>query len=739
MVTPTITPQASRTDLTQLPDRTANTGNIRGATQAGGVSPSQSLHVETAVTPHAAASEATRPTDVERGEPVRTVVQRFMHNRTNALRREINAEKLATTLNQYRSHPQAPGFDHSKSIGWHNKHVPYAAHRDLADSVSVPAAEFHASEVAAAFAGAQVPLGTIAWSGLLGYEIVPHATAAASPWAAAGATLGAATLIAPGSAVTQPFVVPFQEGPRGQAAPSVKGKPKVPETKSTVASALKTSAGSAKSHTVQFENELKAWSQAHEMGPIPTDPHAQVEHLTDLYARLEPAQRERWAELAGIRDSDRKELFELREHLAHVTTLTNRESAARFYQGISRFVRGVSAIFNPLMLDKTGLGSEGVTRVATGIAGLAILSQFPAAAADERYGALKSDRVMALQFSDVFNEMGKADWDAGKPVTAAGIDQDKARTNVYRDPVLVRSDVLVKLAERELASLVQEHGTIDSLPEGAVRQRLETFQRDIDNLKSTREEIEEPGADMAQLIARSESPRNLGYVGAQAMQRLQGGDFWVQLSERIAAVISMLALGSGATLAVGRVASAAQGGSTHIPFQRAMGLAGLVGGIALVAAYTVYCSSVIKAHTRDRGDINFFKQTVMGTFAPVILLYGLMQEHGVPFVVEGAMPSLEKAVNRDTELVAQAAQVLSNAINELREASDNNVPRDLEEFGRIIETLSEGGTSPKIFPSSPDVAGVGPSDQRATSRSPELGEPASSVHLSTAEQLQKRA
>jgi len=543
-----------------------------------------------------------------------------------------------------------------------------------------------------------------------------------------------AALIALGSAGTQSAVVPFQEGPRGQAAPSLKGRPNILELKHTVASNFKAQAATTDAHTTQFANELLAWSEEHQLGPFPTDEEAQLTHLTELYTALRPDQQARWTELSGIRTEDRESLLDLRDQMAAITTLTNRAAGARYIQGISRFVCGGSGIFNPLIQAKTHLSSESVTRIASGIAGLAILLQSPAAAADERFGALEGDRVMALQFADVFNEHGKAEWAAGKPVTGAGIDADKARSNIYRDTVLVRADVVVELAERDLAALVKQHGAIDSLPEGALRTRLEKFARDIDNLKSTREDIEEPGADMTKLLEQSENPRNLGYVWAQATLRLQGGDFPVQLSERIAVVLSMLVLGSGATLPGGRLANAVQGGSSHVPFQRAMGLAGLVGGIAMIAAYTVYCSAVIKAHTRNRGDISFFKQTVMGTFAPLILLYGLMQEHGVPLVLEGAMPRLKKSVDKDAKLVAQAAQVLSDALNDLRTTA-GGLPPELEGCERIVETLSEGGTSPRILPGSPEQSSVSPSGVRSPSPQSPLEGPLSPVELSTAELL----
>jgi hypothetical protein len=741
MLTPTSHAEAAKaTQRTTLPDRTAtNVEDIRSSGEPR-VSPSGSMNIERAVTSEAAGTEATHAADLERAEPPQTVLQRFLDNRAAALTREINTEELADVMNTYRSHPQAKGFDHGKSVAQHNEAISYEGHQRLAGSVTVPAGRFRAAEVAAAWAGGQVPLGTIGWSGVVGYEIAPHATAGAdTPWAGAGASLGAAVLIAPGSAVTQPAVVPFQEGPRGQAAPSLKGKPKIKELKHTVASNIKAQAATTDTHTAQFESQLRAWSTEKEMGPIPTDLTAQVAHLTTLYESLTEAQKEQWGTMSGVRDEDRKALFELRNEMAGITTLTNREAGARYFQGISRFVRGVSGIFNPLMLEKTNLSSESVTRIATGIAGFAILAQFPLAAADERFGALKGDRIMAMQFADVFNERGNADWEAGQPVTAEGIDEDKARANVYRDTVLVRADTIVKLAEYDLGKLLAEHGPIDSLPEGDLRTRLERFALDIANLKSTRTDIDEPGADMMKLILESEHPRNFRYVLHQAGQRLGGGDFLVQLAERIAAVISLFFLGSGATLAAGRVTNAAQGGSDHVPFQRAMGLAGLVGGIALMAAYTVYCSSVIKAHTRDRGDIGFFKQTVMGTFAPLILLYGLAQEHGVPLLVEGAMPRVKQSVEKDEELVSQAVQVLQDALSELRELGGGTLPEGMEEIERFVEIASEGGTTPKIFPSSPDVAGVAPAGEREGSSSPQaLDQPESSTRQSTVAQLQEK-
>ena len=728
MLTPTTIdgPQATHQTTTGFVSSGANTGSITASTQPQ-VFPSRALDGNQAVRPYSAGAEAARRTDEERAEPARTPVESFVHDRGVALSRAIFANQVADALNKYRSHPENPDFNHTKSIAGHNNQIPDEAHLALANAVSVPAGLFHAAEGAAGMAGALVPLGTITWSGFLGYVAAPHATAGAdTPWAGAGASLGAAMLIAPGSAVSQPAVVPFQEGPRGQAAPSLKGKPKVPNLKHTIASNIEARAETTDANTATFATQLQTWSTAHGTGQIPTDDlDAQLTHLTNLYTALRPEERQQWTELSGIRAEDRAALFDLRNQMAGITTLTNREAGARYIQGLSRFMRGVSGIFNPLILAKTNLSSESVTRIATGIAGLAILSQFPAAAADERFGALKGDRVMALQFADVFNELGKSDWAAGKPVTAAGIDVDKARSNIYRDSALVRADVIVKLAERDLAALVEQHGAIDSLPEGELRTRLETFARDIENLKSTRADIDAPGIDMVKLIEQSENPRNLGYVGSQAMLRLQGGDFAVQLSERTAAVLSMLVFGSGATLAGGRLANAVQGGSDHVPFQRAMGLAGLVGGIALIAAYTVYCSSVIKAHTRDRGDIQFFKQTVLGTFAPVILLYGLMREHGLPLVHEGAMPRLARSVKKDAELVAQADQVLSNALATL--------PQNLR--AGITELGSAGDTSTTILAGSPGRPSVGP----LPSPQGHLGKPSSSVPLSTTQHLGRPA
>lgn len=442
-------PPGSRRNSHELDDLTRRTSADRSRAPRGG-SPAMSVHsarasVEApAFAPPTAAETAAALSQVGLARNLRDFGIKLRHQKAQEA---TQAQLLATAqmINELRHNPLAEGADPTMSYSvLVDRCTPEAVSRYKRDVLGLTDAQDQTKTAISKKGGYAIPTsGSIVQAAL--YAALPigglYMSKAWGAYAQVG--ISAAILFAQPfiTAPLQTMIVSAINVFRQKGAPVTKlaGNIKADDTLPKIEARIQTLAAQAQADTTRLNGFMDRMRTAHP-GILPSSGEVTQENFNALVQALAP---DDLAELQGINDRMTQRSTDTMEALVKGQMLEGmqlRQKDSTRAQEWPRILRallpGIAGALMPLANHPaiSGVDDEGqpnqkippwaIVVVTSTLAIAALLAQHYAAGVDE-VTAEDSEVKLNMLMGDFFNETGKADWAAGRPITAAGIDGTK--------------------------------------------------------------------------------------------------------------------------------------------------------------------------------------------------------------------------------------------------------------------------------------------------------------------------
>lgn len=541
--------------------------------------------------------------------------------------RPVNLEEAAAVINAVRHNPLA-GSEAPK------------AHKDLAARATPevitrwnralglsPAQEAAMARVAAQ-GGRWIPTSGSAFQAAL-YGAIPFAALKASPVHVLYASLAAL--------VAQPFVTAGLQTPivsaitlmRQKGAPMVKmpGNLKAKETLPEIERQIKTLEAEAVHDAQQMNALMQRLAAKHARHGDGSE--ATPEQIGAFLAALAPDER---TELEALqqRQTDRAvEVGLLVMDAFRLEGMQDRQFNSTLAQAPWRVARAMSGIYAPA-LQAAGAPAAAVTATSVVLALGAIAGQHHAAGVDEMT-AQADEHKLGLLYGDLFTPQGQADWNAGRPVTADGIDEAKFRNLIAEPETTIAGRVAAHLAvhrdelQARLDALGTHAATDDDAEQGrpeveGLRASIAECERDIGLLQAGNVTDLSAGGHARKLLADVMKDTSVAFAWREGVAKLTSPlEYSAQLGQRFAAQFAFIGAGGAGAVGLVRGVGAAVGGTSTLGAGAQVALSVGAGVLAAFSALTQYTAVNVKNARRDRQgeDAGLLAQVGRGIVSPL--------------------------------------------------------------------------------------------------------------------------
>ncbi|CAN7419768.1 hypothetical protein [Rhizobacter sp. LjRoot28] len=541
--------------------------------------------------------------------------------------RPVNLDEAAAVINAVRHNPLAGG------------EAP-KAHKDLAAratpdmitrwnrALGLSAEQEAAMTRVAAQGGRWIPTSGSAFQAAL-YGAIPFAALKASPVHVLYASLAAL--------VAQPFVTAGLQTPivsaitlmRQKGAPMVKmpGNLKAKETLPEIERQIKTLEADAAQDARQMNALMQRLAARHARHDTGTE--AGEEAIGAFLAALSPDER---SELEALqqRQTDRAvEVGLLVMDAFRLEGMQDRQFNSTLAQAPWRVARSMSGIYAPA-LQAAGAPAAAVTATSVVLAFAAIAGQHHAAGLDEQT-AQADEHKLGLLYGDLFTPQGQADWNAGRPVTAAGIDEAKFRNLIAEPETTIAGRVAAHLAvhrddlQARLDALGPHAATDDDAEQGrpeveTLRASIAECEHDIGLLQAGNVTDLSAGGHARQLLADVMKDTSVAFAWREGVAKLRSPlEYSAQLGQRFAAQFAFIGAGGAGAVGLVRGVGAAVGGTSTMAAGAQVALSVGAGVLGAFSALTQYTAVNVKNARRDRqgDDAGLLAQVARGIVSPL--------------------------------------------------------------------------------------------------------------------------
>lgn len=424
------------------------------------------------------------------------------------------------------------------------------------------------------------------------YIASPFTGADKGPWAGAGLGFAAALAGAPMNAFQQSAVVTVCESIREHLGPvivpdknNINDKHYLPEL------------------TKKFENDVKEFSSAHdtlqttmrELG------FASDTNLASKLESLNPADKQKLQEqVTHLLEAETK-LYDTQRDFMMTQGAHERQWKGNTWQSIPRTLRAPVAGYTG-MTSKLNLGTFFSPTMQTVASVVLTAGQHLAAGFDER-NKQEYNNKLNLMYGDFFTAQGNEKIKSGQPLEASDIDQKKLRgfVNMPEQSLVKHVSAEVKRQVQGLEKLLADT-TGPTRPEadiGRDRNALETLKADAEKLKSGKLTELTPGGLAESLLVASEksslSEQLINDVKAKYTKR----EFSAQTAQRVGQMFHLFVGGSAASSVIGKVSSAAVGGSKKAPIHQTAIVSAVSGAMAGYGAANQHTAISVKNNRRE--------------------------------------------------------------------------------------------------------------------------------------------
>lgn len=515
---------------------------------------------------------------------------------------------------------------------------------------------------AAAQGGRWIPTSGSAFQAAL-YGAIPFAALKASPMHVLYASLAAL--------VAQPFVTAGLQTPivsaitlmRQKAAPMVKmpGNIKAKETLPEIEKQVKALEGDAVRDALQMKALMQRLAANH-AGLAPADGEAATpEGIQTFLAALTPGEREELEALQQTQTDRAVQVGLLVMDAFRLEGMQDRQFNSTTAQAPWRIARAMSGIFAPA-LQAAGAPAGAITATSVVLAFAAIAGQHHAAGLDEKT-ALADEHKLGLLYGDVFTPEGQADWNAGRPVGAAGVDESKFRNLIAEPEMTIATRVATHVSAHrdELQARLDKlgtHATSDSDAEAgrpeveSLRASIAECDRDIALLRDFNVTDLSADGHARLLLDEAMKDTSVAFARREGMAKLLSPlEYSAQLGQRFAAQFAFIGAGGAGAVGLVRGVGAAVGGTSTLAAGAQVALSLGAGVLGAFSALTQYTAVNVKNARRDRQgeDAGFLSQLGQGIVSPLWQRQATHSGHAATVAGQAALQKdwHEPAIPRD--------------------------------------------------------------------------------------------
>jgi hypothetical protein len=507
-----------------------------------------------------AAVSTAGATIVER--PAAAVMERLQAAIEAAQNRPVDTEAAASLVNDLRRMGPGAGADRAATNADLMKGVTDEKVKAWYAAQGLTDANVDALRKAAFRSGMPNPTGSFL-NNAIQYIASPFVGAHAGPWAGAGVGFAAAAVGAPMNAFQQSAVVTLCESIREHGGPVIVPDKKNINDKHYLPELSKT-----------LQTAVNEFSGAHDalQGTMRELGFAADTHLPSKLQSLEPAQLQTLREQAEHLVQKETKLFDTQRDFMMTQGAHERQWKGNTYQAVPRTLRAPVASYVGLK-SKLDLGKS-VSPTGQSVVSLVLTAaQHVAAGFDER-NKQEYNNKLNLMYGDFFTAQGNEKLKSGVPLEASDIDVKKLRNFVnFPEQSLVKHVSAETKRQIDGLEKVLNDTTAPARPAADVdkdRSALQALKDDAAKLKSGKLTELTPGGLAESLLVASDksvvSPQLLADVKAKYTMR----EFSAQTAQRLGQMLHLGVLGSAASSIIGKVSSAAVGGTKEAPLQQAL-------------------------------------------------------------------------------------------------------------------------------------------------------------------------
>jgi hypothetical protein len=292
------------------------------------------------------------------------------------------------------------------------------------------------------------------------------------------------------------------------------------------------------------------------------------------------------------------------------------------WQSIPRTLR--SPLSSALGLISKTPAIRALSPSAQAVASLVVTGmQHVAAGFDER-AKQEANNTLNLLHADVFTPEGKQKLERGEPLGGQDIDEGKLRKLIQSPTQALVKRVTSGLTavHKEISQARQSAGSTSTeaghevdleLGHGNKPVALVELEKDLDCLREGRlTDLAHDGA-AARLLAGSATSVISEQLVRDIAAKYTMREFSAQTAQRLGQAFHLGVFGSAASSVIGKLTSAAQGGTRNVPTPQVLGVAALSGAMAAVGALNQHVAISVKNNRREASpDIGLGKQITRG-------------------------------------------------------------------------------------------------------------------------------
>lgn len=292
------------------------------------------------------------------------------------------------------------------------------------------------------------------------------------------------------------------------------------------------------------------------------------------------------------------------------------------WQAVPRILRSPLASTLGLLIKTGAMRALSPTAQTVG-ALLMTAAQHVAAGFDEQAKQDYNNKLNLL-YADVVTETGKSKLARGEPIAAEEIDQSKLKKLIQSPTQALVKRVINGLAsmeevlKEEIAASPSPQGLanaddldLEAGHGGGLTKKLNLLSQDLQAMREGRLDELDPNGVAAALLLGAEKSVMSPQLIRDILSKYTSREFSAQTAQRFGQMFHLGVLGSAASSVIGKVTSAAQGGTQNVSTAQTLGIATLSGAMAAVGALNQHTAITVKNNRRE-GDIDIgLKQQVL--------------------------------------------------------------------------------------------------------------------------------
>lgn len=542
--------------------------------------------------------------------------------------RPVDLEAAAAVINAVRHNPFAGG-PAPKDHGELAKRVTPAVIGQWNAALGLTPEKAAEMERIAAKGGRWIPTSGSVFQAAL-YGAIPVAALHTSPVNVLYASLAALVVQPFATAALQTPIVSAITLMRQKSAPMVKmpGNIKARETLPEIEKQIKALEADAVRDAQAMRTLMDRITARHRAAGAPDDEEVTPEAIDNFLATLEDGEREELETLQQQQTERAMAVGTLVMDAFRLEGMQDRQFNSTTAQAPWRTLRAISGIFAPAM-QAGGVSAGWITATSVTLAFGALAGQHWAAGLDEKK-AQADEHTLGLLYGDLLTPQGQADWNAGRPVGADGVDETKFR-NLLAEP---ETTIAGRVATHLAAHVDELQARLDAMPEHAEsendaesgRPELETLretiaecQADVDRLRNGDVTNLSEGGHARMLLEQVMKDTSVAFAWREGKTKLTSPlEYSAQLGQRFAAQFAFLGLGGAGAVGLVRGVGAAVGGLSKLSAGAQVAVTLGAGVLGTFSALSQYTAVNVKNARRDRDgeDAGFLAQLGKGIVSP---------------------------------------------------------------------------------------------------------------------------